>query len=57
METFLNIIHITTAVITVARIVVLNTETKEDDVWLDKRLKYIMPVIKALQLDFSGFKK
>ena len=57
METILNIINITTAVITVARIIVLATETKKDDVWLEKRLKYVMPIIKALQLDFKGFKK
>jgi hypothetical protein len=57
METFWNIIHIITAVITVARIIVATTETKKDDVWLEKRLKYVMPIIKALQLDFKGFKK
>jgi hypothetical protein len=57
METILNVINITTAVITVARIIVLATETKKDDVWLEKKLRYVMPVIKALQLDFKGFKK
>ena len=57
METILDIVNITTAVITVARVIVLATETKKDDVWLEKRLKYVMPVIKALQLDFNGFKK
>ena len=57
MDTFVNIINISTYVITVARIIVLATETKKDDVWLEKRLKYVMPIIKALQLDFKGFKK
>ena len=57
METIWNILNTITAVITVARIIVLATETKKDDAWLEKRLKYVMPVIKALQLDFKGFKK
>ena len=57
METFWNILNTATAVIAVARIIVLATETKKDDAWLEKRLKYVMPIIKALQLDFKGFKK
>tara|TARA_R110000782_G_scaffold205109_1_gene293434 strand:- start:75 stop:248 length:174 start_codon:yes stop_codon:yes gene_type:complete len=56
METFWNIINIITAVITVARIIVVATETKKDDVWLEKRLKYVMPIIKALQLGFGNSK-
>ena len=57
METIWNIINTATAVIAVARIIVLATETKKDDVWLEKKLKHVMPVIKALQLDFKGLKK
>ncbi len=57
METIWYIINITTAVITVSRIIVVTTETKKDDVWLEKRLKYVMPIIKALQLGFNGSKK
>ena len=57
MEMLWEIVNIITAVIAVARIIVLATETKKDDVWLEKRLKYVMPIIKALQLDFNGFKK
>ena len=57
MEILWEIVNIMTAVIAVSRIIVLATETKKDDAWLEKRLKYVMPVIKALQLDFKGFKK
>ena len=57
METIWNIINIATAIITVARIIVLATPTKKDDVALGKIESVIMPIIKALQLDFTGFKK
>ena len=57
METFWSILNTATAVITIARIIVLATDTKKDDAWLEKKLKHVMPVIKALQLDFKGFKK
>ena len=57
MDTIWNIINIATAVIAVARIIVLATPTKKDDVALGKIESVVMPIIKALQLDFKGFKK
>ena len=57
MDTFVNIINISTAVIAVARIIVKFTPTKKDDAALGKIESVIMPIIKALQLDFKGFKK
>jgi hypothetical protein len=57
MEAILNIINITTAVIAVARIIVVVTPTKKDDVALGKIEAVIMPVIKALQLGFGNAKR
>ena len=57
METIWDIINTATAVITVARIIVKFTPTKKDDVALGKIESVVMPIIKALQLDFKGFKK
>ena len=57
METIWNILHTATAVIAVARIIVKFTPTKKDDVALGKIESVVMPIIKALQLDFKGFKK
>jgi hypothetical protein len=57
METIWNIINITTAVITVARVIVVATPSKKDDKALGKIESLIMPVIRALQLSFNGSKK
>jgi hypothetical protein len=57
IETIWNIINITTAVIAVARIIVAATPTKKDNVALGKIESLIMPIIKALQLDFGNAKK
>jgi hypothetical protein len=57
METIWNIINIITAVITVARIIVVATPSQTDNKVLGKIEAIIMPVIQALQLSFNGAKK
>ena len=57
MDTIWNIINIATAIITIARIIVVVTPTKKDDVALGKIEAVIMPVIKALQLGFGNAKR
>jgi hypothetical protein len=57
METIWNIINIITAVITVARIIVVATPSQKDNKVLGKIEAIIMPVIQALQLGFNGSKK
>ena len=57
MDTVWNIINTITAVITIARIIVVVTPTKKDDVALGKIEAVIMPVIKALQLGFGNAKR
>ena len=57
METIWNIINITTAVITVARIIVLATPSKKDDKVLGKIEAVLMPVLNALSLNFGNAKK
>mgnify|MGYP003636828966 FL=1 len=57
MDTIWNIINTITAVITIARIIVVVTPTKKDDVALGKIEAVIMPVIKALQLGFGNAKR
>ena len=57
METILNIINITTAVVTIASAVVAVTPSDKDNIWLSKRLKYVMPVLNALSLNVGNAKK
>jgi hypothetical protein len=57
METIWNVINIITAVITVARIIVVATPTKKDDKVLGKIEAVIMPVLNALSLTFGNAKK
>jgi len=57
IEVVIDIINVVTAVVTVARIIVVATPSKKDDVVLGKIEAAIMPVIKALQLSFGNSKK
>jgi hypothetical protein len=50
METILNIVNITTAVITVASIIVAATPSQKDDQVLGKIKAVLMPILNALSL-------
>jgi hypothetical protein len=57
MDTIWNIINIITAVISIASAVVAVTPSDKDNIWLSKRLKYVMPVLNALSLNIGNAKK
>ncbi len=56
METIWNIINITTAVISIASAVVAVTPSGKDNVWLNKKLKYVTPVLNTLSLNVGNAK-
>ena len=57
METILNIVNITTAVITVASIIVAATPSQKDDKALGKIKAILMPILNALSLKIGHAKK
>tara|TARA_R110000803_G_scaffold60493_1_gene119744 strand:- start:269 stop:442 length:174 start_codon:yes stop_codon:yes gene_type:complete len=57
MEIIWDIINITTAVITVARIIVVATPSKKDDKVLGKIEAVLTPLLNALSLSFGNNKK
>jgi hypothetical protein len=57
METILNIVNITTAVITIASIIVAATPSQKDDKALGKIKAILMPILNALSLKVGHAKK
>ena len=57
METILDIVNITTAVITVASIIVAATPSQKDDKALGKIKAILMPILNALSLKIGHAKK
>ena len=57
MQTILDIVNITTAVITVASIIVAATPSQKDDKALGKIKAILMPILNALSLKIGHAKK
>ena len=56
MDTIIDIVNISTAVITVASVIVASTPSQKDDEVLGKVKAFIMPILKKLSLNVGHAK-